>query len=243
MSLPTEALRIMAEYGLSVDQIIRLSAAIEGSIPVAAETPRQARNARYYQSKRLNKTSETSEIKTPPGNGIKTIKTSETSETSEIKTPLARVEDNLSKIVDTCRTDAEEDASAWDRARLDGLTRRLREEAGEALEATSPNLLNVSPIVRLLRGGEGPRCELEADVIPAIRVISAKARRGSIRSWDYFRQASLENRDARLSGAPAGIVVDFAARAQGPSPGSYAAEEAEQSRIRAEVRKRLLEAP
>lgn len=89
------------------------------------------------------------------------------------------------------------------RDELDGLQAGLRRAAGSAVNAASPGLLDLSPVVRLLRAGSGPACDVQADVIPTIQARSARAPPGSITSWAYFAPAIIEARDRRLSGAPA----------------------------------------
>lgn len=252
MSVSAKAIRKMVAMGLDAAQIADLCEAIEEGFakpvelsPAELLTPRQAQNVRAYARRQALKSAESAlknaekTLNSAPAENAENLL--KPAESQRFSAPLARREDNPSISVDPCRIDDEENASAWDRARLDGLASRLREEAGEALNAAAPDLLNLSPIVKLLKGGDGPRCELEADVIPALRVVAAKARKGSIRTWAYFRQAILTSRDERLAGAPAVVVVDFTARAQGPPAGSYAAVEAQQAAMRADVRRQLLE--
>lgn len=92
-------------------------------------------------------------------------------------------------------------ARAIDRPFLDRLERDLREAGGKALIAASPGLLVLAPILGLLRPGAGPPCDIEADVLPTIRALSAKARPSSVQTWAYFAAACVAARDLRLSGA------------------------------------------
>lgn len=76
----------------------------------------------------------------------------------------------------------------WTRADLDRLEDDLRRAAG--LEgATSPGLLDLSPVLGLLEAGY----ELDSDVLPVIR---AKGH-GKVKSWNYFIEAVREARAAR----------------------------------------------
>ncbi|NEX95299.1 DUF1376 domain-containing protein, partial [Caulobacter sp. 17J65-9] len=95
------------------------------------------------------------------------------------------------------------DARGWGRAELDRLERALRDAAGPALDAASPVLLNLAPILGLLTPGRGPPADLEADVLPAVRAVAARSRPGSVRGWGYFAETILTQRDRRLAGAPA----------------------------------------
>lgn len=88
-----------------------------------------------------------------------------------------------------------------DKPFLDGLEAKLREAAGPVLNVASPSLLSLAPILGLLRPGQGPACDLDADVLPSVRALAAKAKPGSVRTWTYFVAAITEARDLRLSGA------------------------------------------
>lgn len=92
--------------------------------------------------------------------------------------------------------------SGWSRESLDVLQARLRAAAGASINAASPSLPILAAIVGLLTPGDGPACDLELDVIPAIEAAGRKARPGSVNRWEYFRPMIVEARDRRLSGAP-----------------------------------------
>lgn len=142
--------------------------------------------------------------------------------------PRARVRDNNPKLVTTgssvsaSSSEREPDfdwPDVWppSRAYLDALESLLRETAGEALNAAAPKLAIVAPILALGRSGRGPRCELQLDVLPAIRACAAKVRPGSVVGWDFFRPAIVEARDKRLAAGDApevGAVIPF--RGVGP---------------------------
>lgn len=89
-----------------------------------------------------------------------------------------------------------------EREQLDQLEGALRQAGGSALNAASPSLLVLAPILRLLNPTEGEPCSLEADVLPAVRACAAKQRPGSVRNWGYFVPAILEARDRRLTASP-----------------------------------------
>lgn len=180
---------------------------------VPALTPRQARNQRYYQAKRDErlKASEASESKTPKtdSDASKTVKTPSDAE------PRARVRDISPRLVilpnQTTPDDAGEPDLDWpegdkpSRAYLDKLEDALREAAGPALAnpAIAPRVRVLAPILALGRPGKGPPCDLQADVLPTIAARAVRCAPGSVKSWDFFRDACLEARDRRLAGAPA----------------------------------------
>lgn len=127
----------------------------------------------------------------------------------------ARVRDISPKLVIpgylTTPDDADEADLDWpesdkpSRAYLDKLEAALRDACGPALasEAVAPRVRVLAPILALGKPGRGPPCELQADVLPTIRARSARAPPGSVKSWDFFRDAITEARDRRLAGAPA----------------------------------------
>lgn len=68
---------------------------------------------------------------------------------------------------------------------LDDLEAALRDAAAPVLDAAAPGLLSLSPILSAI--GEG--CDLEMDVMPAIREVAARPGRGPprrVRSWEFF---------------------------------------------------------
>jgi hypothetical protein len=95
---------------------------------------------------------------------------------------------------------------AWDRASLDQLEKQLREAGGAALDATATDLFRLSPMIALLDAV--PPCDLELDVLPAVRAVAAGSKPSAIRRWTYFRPAIIKARDERLTPTPA-VVVDF----------------------------------
>lgn len=82
----------------------------------------------------------------------------------------------------------------------DTLGRELVKAGGKALvnPATAPGLLVLSDPMNWIRNG----CDLQADILPAIRARCTRARPSSIRSWNYFTEAVYQARDNRLKPAP-----------------------------------------
>lgn len=84
-----------------------------------------------------------------------------------------------------------------DRASLDGIENACR-EAADLTQATSPGLLDLSPILTLLDAGYG----LETDILP---VLKAKAGQGKTpSSWRYFVPAITEAKAANSRVKPKG---------------------------------------
>lgn len=79
--------------------------------------------------------------------------------------------------------------------------RRLESLAGDALAdpANSPSLINPSPIAAWLDAGAHP----ELDIAPAVQATAARAKRRSIRSWEYFARQVAEYKARRENGLPA----------------------------------------
>lgn len=94
--------------------------------------------------------------------------------------------------------------------------------AGDALAslATCPGIATLAPL-RALLVGETP-CDWREDVLPAIASAAAWHRSrdgpGSMRSWTTACRIAVENRDRRLSGAPALKVVSSDAQRSHPAP-------------------------
>ena len=86
------------------------------------------------------------------------------------------------------------------RGRMDVLD-AVVEAAGELVPDTARVAMPIAPIIALL--GADPPCDLDLDVLPAIRAVRARAGPPPrIRSWKYFRQAILDLRDQRLEPTP-----------------------------------------
>jgi len=210
MTISAETLRLLLEAGVTGDRLVAIVESIERTSDKPARSKAAERQARYR-------------AKAAEGGVTRDVTRDVTdSVTSDVTrdvtvTPLARVRDNItnSEIYTNHTTPycADADASAggeggWpetnppSRADLDKLAASLREAAGQALNAASPRLIDLSPILRLARAGQGPSCDLNADVLPTIRARSARAAPGSVSGWSFFVQAICEARDRRLSGAP-----------------------------------------
>jgi hypothetical protein len=73
----------------------------------------------------------------------------------------------------------------------------LLEALGITDETKSPGLLTISEPVRWVEGG----CDVDLDIIPALRSIAARGK--LVRTWAYCSNAVFEERDRRLTPAPA----------------------------------------
>lgn len=82
---------------------------------------------------------------------------------------------------------------------LNAISDMLFEAAGSAINRTTGSMEVLSDPLGWIEQG----ADLEADVLPTIRRMAAKARPQSIRSWGYFREAVCEARDRRKRGLPA----------------------------------------
>lgn len=123
------------------------------------------------------------------------------------------------------------------RAYCEQLEAELRKAAGPSINAAAPMLQIVAPILALSRAGKGPPCDLQADVLPAIRACAAKTSPGHAERWDYFVPAIRQARDRRMAGAPA--AAEFSQRAGTGPPGNNIV--AQRSAEQAEVRRRVME--
>lgn len=156
------------------------------------------------------------------GGKAKALKTLEPPLANATETPAyARASSDIRDQIPEKTTDDDSARARFsdiDRATITDLEKRLREAGGIGINTASPMLQVVAPILGLLRPGEGPACDLELDVIPAIMAASTKVRR-PVDRWDYFVPMIREARDRRLQGAPAvGEVTQI--RSTGP-PNSF----------------------
>lgn len=208
--------------GVSGDALVAAINRIEQAMyveraPERAErsrSPGAARQAKYMEKKRqqasANDARDVSDVKNDDGDGNDVSKRQQ-------MTPLVRVRDITSNSVDRPnhttlnRADgrAASDDLEWppvepvDRRYLDRLEGLLRSTGGKGLNQAAPNLMIVAPILALGRAGNGPACDLYADILPVIAARGGKASPGSIKAWDYFTEPIREARDRRLAGAPA----------------------------------------
>ncbi|MBC6981411.1 DUF1376 domain-containing protein [Caulobacter sp. 17J80-11] len=125
-------------------------------------------------------------------------------------------------------------ARAWAKPELDALEAALRQAAGPALNAAAPGLMNLAPILALLRPGQGPPAELEADVLPAVRARAARQRPGTVNGWAYFEPAVVQFRDRRLAGAPAPRSTEASHEPSRPAGSGRAAKRAVWAQILAD---------
>lgn len=104
--------------------------------------------------------------------------------------PEARVQKNYT-------AGAQAEAGGPTRADLDRLEDALRAAAGPALNAASPGLLMLAPILNLISAG----VDLEQDILPAVRQVVARPslRRGSVRSWEFFTEPIREAHARRIA--------------------------------------------
>ncbi len=194
MSLSADAIRLLASKGLSVEDIAQVAEANEDGPKRSANAERQAR----YRARKSGQTV-TSNVTRNADESV----TSNVTERNNV-TPLAcATENNLTTtVIEPNLTSPNYDAP--DRAILDLLECQLTDAVGVALasKAGAPKLFDLSPILGLLRSGDGPPCDLQADVLPTLRAAAARSSPGSIKTWAYFTGAIREARDRRLTGAP-----------------------------------------
>lgn len=100
----------------------------------------------------------------------------------------------------TPRNDIEETR----RLELDHLESSLRRAAGGALDPIATGLSILDRPLAWARGG----CDLDLDVLPAIRAVAARASPGAIRSWKYFDHAVADAMASRLTPMPEGRAND-----------------------------------
>jgi hypothetical protein len=202
-------MRLLAERGLSLEDVIAVAAANEADRIDGAAEKRKAYDRERKAAKAAEKRNST---------GIPTERADANSTGNSTGIPpetasLTRVGDNnlpTEVIYLTTPDDASADVR-WpesnppSKADLDRLEDALFEAGGAGLasRAIAPKIAVLAPILSLSRTGKGPPCDLQADVLPVIRARSARAPPGSIKSWEFFTAAICEARDRRLSGAPA----------------------------------------
>jgi hypothetical protein len=218
MSLTAAAIRLLASKGLSATDIADIAEAnaTDKSVDNAAE-----RRKAYDRERKAKARAEKS-----GGIPVEVHMEVPVESPAEIhRIPAesrARVRDNITNSVDipnltTLNSVSERVVSGddveWppvsppDRRYLDRLGGLLRQVAGAAINQTAPNLMVLAPILALGAPGNGPICELYADILPTIAARCAKARPNSITQWGYFTEAIREARDRRLAGAPAAQEV------------------------------------
>lgn len=207
MSLSSAAMRLLADKGLSLEDMIAVAAANEAErvAPDAAERKRirdRERIALKRYNERLSRDKDDIECRSS-GATKGDIGATSAPPRPRIDNNLPSENNNLTIPDFACASWPETDPPS--KADLDRLQEALTEAGGLALAspAIAPKIAVLAPILRLARTGKGPPCDLQADVLPVIRARSARAPPGSIKSWDFFTEAICEARDRRLSGAPA----------------------------------------
>lgn len=85
------------------------------------------------------------------------------------------------------------------------LLARVREAANIFDDGFPDGLTDVSMFRQMIEPEQGEPCDLESDILPAIRVCCERLRekQTTFKSWGYFHAAIIDNRDRRLSGLPA----------------------------------------
>jgi len=78
------------------------------------------------------------------------------------------------------------------------LAPRLFEAGGAALNRTAASL----EVMSEPRGWLAQGCDLEEDILPAIRAVAARTTAGRVSAWRYFASAVAEARDKRLKPLP-----------------------------------------
>lgn len=201
MPVSAETLGLLMAKGLSGADLLEVVAAIDRDMNPSKDTAAERRRA--YDRERKRKPSGGNPVETPVE--VEVVAPVETPvEFHRKSAPLARAtENNLTTVVlEPNLTSPNYDAP--ERATLDLLECQLTEAVGVALasKATAHKLFDLSPILGLLRSGDGPPCDLQADVLPTLRAAAARSSPGSIKTWAYFTGAIREARDRRLTGAP-----------------------------------------
>lgn len=154
-----------------------------------------AEEAREHVSKRWGSSTKSKGVTSAPNrspnrdpirkNGGEPNTQSQISESEEAAAPL--------------RARATHDVGLWT-ARLVDATER----AGQALRGTNPACRVYTPFRNICEPASGVPCDWDADVLPAIEVVSERAKRANRQfdTWEYVVKAAIENRDKRLAGVP-----------------------------------------
>lgn len=196
MSLSSKAISLLAEYGLSVEQIVSVAAANERASEDDKRSGAAIRQARYRARKSaLSVTRDVTRDVTHDGVGNADTVTRDVTNHNEVASPRARREDITSNSVDTCQIDDDDlRASDWPK---DPLKAIVAEIASPWLDpAKSPGLItSAGNLARWRREG----ASWEHDVLPVVRGVCARARK-PIGTWTYFdaavSQAIADNRRA-----------------------------------------------
>ena len=232
------AIRQMLDAGLSLEQALTAAEIMEANASARpAGTPRQERNRRHYEKKKA----EAERLKASE----KRLKTSEqdasekrlnASENVLIQTPLARVRDNLPRLVISGLIDDDDCASAqdhpddWPAANV--VETLVEEVASPRLDhRKSPGLVQTSgQLAAWKRDG----ASWEHDVLPVVKALCAKSKT-PIASWKFFAPAIAQS----IADNRAALAIPEARQATGPPVVSItdrlAAEQAEAHRRADEI--------
>lgn len=231
---PIAFLRQMLDAGMDLDHAMKAAEAFETSANqeherlVASLLDRLGIDAKADERRRRDRQRKAAKKGGIPQNSA------ESAENAEFRRPKdapAHVGDNKPTSENNKLTSPRFSAGAFEKptkADLDALDAQLAAALGSAMasKATSPKLFDLSPILGLLRGGQGPPADLDADVLPVLKAAAARSSPGSIRTWAYFVPAIREARDRRLSGAPIVQLVTANER-----PNNHSAKTARDDRI------------
>lgn len=218
MALPTAAIKRLAEYGLTLEQILEVSALTDTPVDLAAEKRRAYDRERKAKAKDRNST----------GNSTGTVEANSTGNSTGI--PPER---GLSRVRDI--TSNSEDTGILSLA-------LAREWAGDALAdmARAPGVASLHPL-KAAMAGRNP-CSLddiEAGIRGAAAWMRGKHGPGRMQSWDLAVKMAGEARDRRIAGAPeAGAVIPLR---PGTGPPSFADRIADENRQARELAMQMLE--
>lgn len=195
MSEAAEVIAKLFDAGVEPGLVALVAKALANAAKGASDAGKKARNARHYQVRKDRKTAESVLI---PTESVATESVLKRLNSDVSKTPLAHVEDNLSRLVDTGKQGERESASDA-RDRLSD----VRRAAGDALAdlAKSSGIASLHPLTSLT--AETPPCDWRTDVLPAIESAAAWHRAqdgpGSMKTWTVAVRQARRNRDNRLN--------------------------------------------
>lgn len=216
MSLSAAAMRILAEKGLSIDDIIAVAEANDVA-PAPVETPEERRRRLDRERKQRVRSAEKADISADKADTacpqMSAVSRGMSADKADIVTPLARVRDNPSRLVISGQTDDDDCASAqdhlddWPKANL--IAALVEEVASPRLDhRKSPGLVQTSgQLAAWKRDG----ASWEHDVLPVVKALCAKSRT-PIASWKFFAPAIAQS----IADNRAALAIPEARQATGP---------------------------